>query len=83
MSYDRDLRHARWWAFALGLCNLAAVAMHAYLHNWMIAVGSGFWALCCWLWLRIISAQQATRDMGRLIEAGLHGMRESIERGER
>lgn len=80
MIYDRDLRTARRWAFVLGFCNVLATGVHLYEHNWTVASGSALWGLCCVLWLGVIHSQQKTRDIGRVIEAGLHGMREEIER---
>jgi hypothetical protein len=82
VSYDRDLRTARRWAVALGVVNLIIFGLHAYQRNWSIAVGAATWMLCCWLWRKITASQQKTRDIGRVIEAGLHAMRREIETGE-
>jgi hypothetical protein len=69
LSYDRDLRIARRWALGLGLFNLAIMAIHVYEHNWTVAVAAFGWAVCCWVWRRIIAGQQTTRDELRIFEA--------------
>lgn len=82
MSYDLDIRRARRWALILGLVNLACASINAYQRNWAVAAAGTIWALCCWLWRRVIDVQQKTRDTGRVIEAGLNAMRREIETGE-
>jgi len=83
MSYDKDLRRARRVVLTFALLNLLGAGWHAALGNWPIAGACVVWAGCCCFWRHSITMQQKTRDMGRLIEAGLHGMRQEIERGER
>jgi hypothetical protein len=81
LIYDDDLRGARRWALILGLCNLTMVALNIYQGYWLMAIGGGFWAMTCGLWRKLIAAQQKTRDMGRVIEAGVHSRR-VMETGE-
>lgn len=80
MIYDRDLLSARRWAIAVGLGNLAVTVFQLYEHDWTCAVAAALWTVCCAIWLELIKAHQKTRDIGRLIEAGVNGMRREIER---
>ncbi len=80
MRYDHDLARARRWAALLALLNLTVTILN--MGNWAVMTASLVWLLCCWLWRRIIDAQQATRDRGRVIEAGLHATRRQYETGQ-
>jgi hypothetical protein len=80
--YDQDLRRARSWAVILGLCNAVAVAVHVHHRNWWVAAGAAVWVIGCGLFYGIVRIQQRTRDMGRVIEAGMNAMRHEIETGE-
>ena len=82
MIYDRDIRWQRRCIFALILLNAIGMVSMAILHQWFVAFAYGVWATCCTVQLGVLRIQQVTRDMGRVIEAGLHGFRREIEKGE-
>jgi hypothetical protein len=75
--YDRDLRNIRRSICVLLVLTLSVAIVNALRHDWINFAGSGFWALCCCLWRKIITAQQRTRDIGRVIEAAV---RDDIEK---
>jgi hypothetical protein len=74
MKYDSDLRWVRRIVWGLIALNLILAFNHARVHEWLIAFACGVWALNCSGWLRMLKAQQKTRDQGRLIESALLGV---------
>jgi hypothetical protein len=80
--YDDDLKIGRRWAIAVGLGNLGMAAVWAYRHDWVEMIAGVFWVVNCSLWVTMLRHQQKTRDMGRLIEAGVHAMQRAIESEE-
>jgi hypothetical protein len=80
MNYDRDIRWARRIAWFLVLANLGAGILNMYVHNWTVAIACFVWCFSSCLVLAHTRIHQATRDLGRTIEAGLHAMREEMEK---
>lgn len=80
MSYDRDIGRGRLVAWLLLFANLGAGILNARAHHWSFAIACAIWAFNCTLVLKTAAIHQATRDMGRVIEAGLNAMRREMEK---
>lgn len=79
MSYDRDIRRGRLVAWLLLFANIGGGIANLYAHKWTVAIACAIWAYNCTLVLKTAAIHQATRDMGRVIEAGLNAMRREME----
>ena len=74
MTYDRDLRRARRWVIALGCAEVILGMVNLWVGQWTVAAACGVWFFAALVWLRMLTIQQTTRDLGRTIEAGLYGL---------
>jgi hypothetical protein len=79
MKYDRDIFRVRFGAWILLGGNLGAAVWNLVHHNWSVAMACVIWAYNSALVVKTAATQQATRDLGRVIEAGLHAMRRELE----
>jgi hypothetical protein len=79
MNQDRDIRRSKVMWRCIAIVNLVALVINASDRNWAIAFACAVWLCNVVLMLRSMKIQQETRDMGRVIEAGLHKMRREIE----
>ena len=80
MTYDRDIRRGRLVAWLLLVANLGAAILNLRAHHWSVAIACAIWTFNSYLVLKTAAIHQATRDMGRVIEAGLNAMRREMEK---